>query len=165
MRTRKTTRFITLKSMKILLEGRGERNLHLRAAHDKDTSFKETGPHIFQEGDIVELQISFIVVPLRDQNSRMSIVLRSISLLEGEFTQASDSDPLRPTQRFTSTEQDAFVKSASMAKRSKPRTKSLKRKVGYIDEEVSATQTKLAQMEIEEAREGEHDAGPSARSE
>ncbi len=151
--------------MKIPLEGRGESNLHPRAAHDKDTSFKETGPHIFQEGDIVELQISFIVVPLRDQNSRMSIVLRSISLLEGKFTQASDSDPPRPTQQFTGAEQDAFVKSASMEKSSKPRTKSLKRKVGYIDEEVSATRTKLAQMEIEEAREGERDAGPSARSE
>lgn len=54
-------------------------------------SFKETGPHIFQEGDIVELQISFIVVPLRDQQSRMNIVLRSINLLEGKFTQVSES--------------------------------------------------------------------------
>jgi hypothetical protein len=57
----------------------------------KKNSFKETGPHIFQEGDIVELQISFIVVPLRDQQSRMNIVLRSISLLEGKFTQVSES--------------------------------------------------------------------------
>lgn len=27
-------------------------------------SFKNASPHIFQEGDIVELQVSFIVVPL-----------------------------------------------------------------------------------------------------
>ena len=39
--------------------------------YDKESSFKKTGPHIFQEGDIVELQVSFIIVPLRDQKSRM----------------------------------------------------------------------------------------------
>jgi hypothetical protein len=59
----------------------------LRAVVDKENSFNETRPHVFQEGDIVEIQVSFIVIPLREQNSRMSVVLRSISLLEGKFTQ------------------------------------------------------------------------------
>ena len=65
--------------------------------YDKESSFKKTGPHIFQEGDIVELQVSFIVVPLRDQKSRMCTILRSISLLDGEYTQASDSIRLDTT--------------------------------------------------------------------
>ena len=45
------------------------------------------GPQTFQEGDIVEIQVSFIVVPLREQKSRMNVVLRSITLLEGKYTQ------------------------------------------------------------------------------
>ena len=58
--------------------------------HD-ETSFKKAGLHTFQEGDIVELQLSFIIVPLRqEQKSRMNIVLRSISLLDGKYTQASE---------------------------------------------------------------------------
>ena len=54
---------------------------------NEENRFKETGPQTFQEGDIVELQVSFIVVPLREQKSRMNVVLRSITLLEGKYTQ------------------------------------------------------------------------------
>jgi len=72
---------------------------------------------------------------------------------------------LNTIQQFTGIEQDAIVKAASVGKNSKPSMKmTLKRKVGYIDEEVSVTRTKLAQMEIAEAslaREQEGDAGPS----
>ena len=62
-----------------------------RAHHVTDIkcSFFLTGPQIFQEGDIVEIQMSFIIIPLRDQKSRMSIVLQSINLLDGQFTQVS----------------------------------------------------------------------------
>jgi hypothetical protein len=58
-------------------------------AYNEESRFKKAGPHTFQEGDIVELQISFIVVPLREQKSRMNIVLRGITLLNGKYTQAS----------------------------------------------------------------------------
>lgn len=48
------------------------------------------------------------------------------------------------------------MKAASTEKVSKPSMKTtLKRKVGYIDEKVSATRTKLVQMEITEAKEQE----------
>ena len=57
MPTQRTTRFTNSKSMKIAQEGQGKSNLHPRTGYDEDTSFKETGPHIFQEGYIVELQI------------------------------------------------------------------------------------------------------------
>ena len=57
------------------------------------------------------------------------------------------------------------MKAASMEKISKPSMKTtLKRKVGYIDEEISATCTKLAQMETMEAKGQEGDAGPSTRN-
>ena len=66
----------------------------------------------------------------------MAIVLRSISLLEGKFTQ------------------EAYVKTASAEKVNKPNKRILKRRVGYMDEGVSSTRTKLAQMKITEVDEG-----------
>jgi hypothetical protein len=102
--------------------------------------------------DIVELQLSFIVVPLHDQNSRMSIVLRSISLLEGKFAgEEINLDKQNIIER--SVEQEAFVKAASTRIPTKINTTkaTLKRKVGYMDEAVSITRTKLSQMKIVEA--------------
>ena len=50
--------------------------------------------------------------------------------------------------------QDAFVKAATAENVSKANSKTtLKRKVGYIQEELSVTRTKLAQMEIAEEKE------------
>lgn len=54
---------------------------------DIRSRYHYTTPQTFQEGDIVEIQVSFIVIPLRDQKFRTSVVLRSINLLEGRFTQ------------------------------------------------------------------------------
>lgn len=51
------------------------------------TSFRATGPQIFQLGDIVEVQVSFIAVPLRGKKWKISTILRSINLFEGKFTQ------------------------------------------------------------------------------
>ncbi|KAF8225745.1 hypothetical protein L208DRAFT_1076517, partial [Tricholoma matsutake] len=39
------------------------------------------GPHIFRIRDIVEIQVSFIVVPLKDKKHKMIVMLRSIALL------------------------------------------------------------------------------------
>ena len=66
----------------------------------------------------------------------MAIVLRSISLLEGKFTQ------------------EAYVKTAAAEKVNKPNKRILKQRVGYMDEGVSSTRTKLAQMKITEVDEG-----------
>ena len=91
--TQKKTKYITTKNSKAVLEKSGKQNLTIAfAANELNIlcfSFKEAGPQIFQEGDIVELQVSFIVVPIRDQKCRMSIILRGVSLLEGIFTQVS----------------------------------------------------------------------------
>ena len=50
-------------------------------------SFVAKGPQIFRVGDIVEAQISFIVVPLKGQNVKMLCVLHAIALLNENFTQ------------------------------------------------------------------------------
>ncbi|KAF8801725.1 hypothetical protein BYT27DRAFT_7114467, partial [Phlegmacium glaucopus] len=43
-------------------------------------------PQIFRIGDIVEAQVSFIVVPLKDNKHKMIVVLRSIALLDTRFS-------------------------------------------------------------------------------
>jgi len=92
-----------------------------------------TGPQIFQLGDIVEVQISFVAIPLRGDKWKISMRLRSITLFEGRFTQ------------------EAFVKSltakATPIEKVRP---TLKRRVGYLEEQVSITRAKLAEMEISE---------------
>lgn len=89
--TPKKTGSIIMKCAPIAQERRGNHHLAWVQSQKKIMTikyrFKETGPHTFQEGDIVELQVSFIVVPLREQKSRMNVILRSITLLEGKFTQ------------------------------------------------------------------------------
>ena len=51
--------------------------------------FIATAPVTFQVGDIVEAQVSFAVVPLREGKMKTSMILRSITLLDGTQTQAS----------------------------------------------------------------------------
>ena len=59
-----------------------------RCRFSPDTqSFVTKGPQIFRVGDIVEVQISFIVVPLKGQNMKMHCVLHAIALLSENFTQ------------------------------------------------------------------------------
>lgn len=52
-------------------------------------SFTPVGPSRFREGDIVEVQVSFIVVPTKNRSFSMNVVLRSIALLNEVFSQVS----------------------------------------------------------------------------
>jgi hypothetical protein len=45
------------------------------------------GPQFFRVGDIVEAQMSFIVVLLKGQNMKMHCVLHAIALLDRHFAQ------------------------------------------------------------------------------
>ncbi|KAF9466516.1 hypothetical protein BDZ94DRAFT_1251118, partial [Collybia nuda] len=47
-------------------------------------SYKEIGPQAFQIGNIVEIQVLFVVVPLKDEKVKMITVLQSIMLLEAQ---------------------------------------------------------------------------------
>jgi hypothetical protein len=50
-------------------------------------SYNDVSPTIFRIGDIVEAQISFVVFPGRNDQRNMRVLLRSIALLDGRFTQ------------------------------------------------------------------------------
>ena len=56
--------------------------------------FQAIGPQLIQIGDIVELQVSFIAVPIQDNKYRISTVLRSISLFNGQFSQVRHAQTL-----------------------------------------------------------------------
>ncbi|KAF8235435.1 hypothetical protein L208DRAFT_1256878, partial [Tricholoma matsutake] len=47
--------------------------------------------HVFQIGDIVEIQVSFIIVPLKEGKNKMIVVLQSIALLNTIFSQVRES--------------------------------------------------------------------------
>ncbi|KAF8800970.1 hypothetical protein BYT27DRAFT_7227042 [Phlegmacium glaucopus] len=69
----------------------GEENeVHYYQVHKNDaggkTSVETVNPQIFRIGDIVEAQVSFIVVPLKDNKHKMIVVLRSIALLDTRFS-------------------------------------------------------------------------------
>jgi hypothetical protein len=49
----------------------------------------KVNPQAFRIGDIVEAQVSFVVVPLKSEGTKMLIVLRSVALLDSAFTQVT----------------------------------------------------------------------------
>lgn len=73
---------------------RHEKDHHSHGLAKTRTSFQATGPQIFQLSDIVEVQVSFIAIPLRDKKWKISTILRSISLFEGKFSQVKMQYPL-----------------------------------------------------------------------
>ena len=50
--------------------------------------FISTKPITFRHGDIVEVQVSFAMLPLREKKFKLSLILRSISLLDATYSQA-----------------------------------------------------------------------------
>ncbi|KAF8882598.1 hypothetical protein BD779DRAFT_1444737, partial [Infundibulicybe gibba] len=53
------------------------------------TKFIKANPQIFRVGDIVEVQVSFIVVPLKKEKYKMAITLQAVAMLDGSFSQVS----------------------------------------------------------------------------
>lgn len=51
--------------------------------------FIEVDPGRFRVGDIVEIQITIIAVPIRNNKFKMITQLRSLALLDGTFTDVS----------------------------------------------------------------------------
>ena len=48
--------------------------------------FQPCEPQIFRVGDIVEVQLSFVVIPVKAGRRKMLTVLRSLALLDGAYT-------------------------------------------------------------------------------
>ena len=115
--------------------------------------FQPTKPQTFQVGDIVEVQLSFIAIPIRDNKWK---ILRSVNLFNRSFTQVLRFPfaPL-PTMTYNFMIQNAFVRGAMHRTTTDKRLKiSLKRKVGYVDEQVSVTRARMAEMRIDAQIEG-----------
>jgi hypothetical protein len=51
--------------------------------------FINAAPTLFREGDIVEIQTTIIVVPVKDDQIKLIFQLHSIALLDGSFTKVS----------------------------------------------------------------------------
>jgi len=96
----------------------------------------------------------------------MNVILRSISLLEGKFTQVSLHAITGSPCPIDERKQDAIVKAASKDKTGQaiPTKTTLKRKVGYTDEGVSITRSKLTKLKIGEASKEDEMEGVSTRS-
>ncbi|KDR79834.1 hypothetical protein GALMADRAFT_62586, partial [Galerina marginata CBS 339.88] len=101
--------------------------------NEDNYKFVPIPPVTFQIGDIVEVQVSFAIFPLREGKLKTSMILRSISLLDGSQTKAA-----------------SVLKISSKMKGPAEARVTLKRRVGYYEEEVSATRAKLSHMRIEE---------------
>ncbi|KAF8231810.1 hypothetical protein L208DRAFT_1467313, partial [Tricholoma matsutake] len=58
---------------------------------DNEVEFEVCHPQSFRQGDIVELQLSFVVVPLKEDSTKgkqykMLVVLQSMALLDTQFS-------------------------------------------------------------------------------
>ncbi|KAF9465503.1 hypothetical protein BDZ94DRAFT_1307103 [Collybia nuda] len=59
-------------------------------------NFSAAQPEIFHLGDIVKIQVSFVVVPLKGDHHKMITVLQSIALLDGTFGQSASKNKQVP---------------------------------------------------------------------
>ncbi|KAH8109532.1 hypothetical protein DFH11DRAFT_1548161 [Phellopilus nigrolimitatus] len=98
--------------------------------HHKDGKYRKAGPTHFREGDIVEVQLSFCVIPTREKKHRMKIALRSIALEDDSQTQAADHK--RMLERELDNKRKRSSSDAGESGRRKP---TLIRQTGYGDEE------------------------------
>ncbi|CAA7271373.1 unnamed protein product [Cyclocybe aegerita] len=92
--------------------------------------YEAIDPIKFHIGDIAEAQVSFVVIRLKEQKYKMLIVMRALTLL--------DSSPLQNATIAQNRVKNQSIISAT-----------LKRKVGYQDEEVKETESKIWRMRIE----------------
>ena len=69
-------------------------NTYNRHTNNHRARVETVGPQIFRIGDIVEIQVSFIVVPLKHDKHKMIVVLRSIALLDPYFSQVKTENCL-----------------------------------------------------------------------
>ncbi|PPR07618.1 hypothetical protein CVT24_004171 [Panaeolus cyanescens] len=99
--------------------------------------FVAAEPTIFQVGDIVEVQMSFVGLPLHHRKRKLSLMLRTVGLMDAKFSKDL-----------------SLSKFKSGAKTNAPARAMLKRAVGYADENVSIAESRLANMEVDDRASG-----------
>ncbi|KAG6893935.1 hypothetical protein C0995_015577 [Termitomyces sp. Mi166 len=67
---------------------------------DGSKKYKKVKPQTFRIGDLVAVQLSFIVAPLRGGRYKMVVVLRSITLLDDTFTQRLKLTSTMPKKQY-----------------------------------------------------------------
>ncbi|KAM6490326.1 hypothetical protein JOM56_014303 [Amanita muscaria] len=82
--------------------------------------FHHVQPQIYRVGDIVEVQVSFTVTPVKEGKRKMRTILRSIALINRKFTQDANK------KRMQATAQPQYQPPTQ--------TLQLKRKIGYDTE-------------------------------
>jgi hypothetical protein len=121
-------------------------------ANTRKCRYVAVKPACVSVGDIVELQVSFIMVPLRDNRFKATMVLRSILVLDRTYTQVKSF--LLTIRYYLTT--FAICKKAAAKRFAQLRThkskpvENLKRRVGYFEEQLSTTRAKLADMQVDE---------------
>lgn len=114
--------------------------------------FFEADPTRFRVGDIVEVQITIAVVPIRNNKFKMICQLRSLALLDGTFTDVSSSSHIQPFSdiRLTKWLKSATLSRAKVASHPTASKRAIKRKVGYNqeDEEMNETRKRMVNMQM-----------------
>ncbi|KAM6493896.1 hypothetical protein JOM56_010257 [Amanita muscaria] len=100
---------------------------------DNKIRYNEIPPVRFREGDLVEAQMTILLVPLLHGQYKMTSTLRSLTLIDATYSQ--NSFVARTTHALF-----PMIKPAM----------SLKRKIGYYDEEITATREKLSRMDLDD---------------
>ena len=94
---------------------------------------------MFSTGDIVEVQVSFVLLPLREKKYKLSLILRSLTLFDSSYTQVCIISICKCMfGNIESTTQHANADHFSQALALKKRI-ALKQRVGYTDEEIGMT--------------------------
>lgn len=61
-------------------------------------SYERCKPQVFRVGDIVEVQVSFIVIPVKGGRRKMLTVLRSLALIKANSKKVSKRKPHQAKQ-------------------------------------------------------------------
>ncbi|KAM6493760.1 hypothetical protein JOM56_010121 [Amanita muscaria] len=110
-------------------------------------NYKPIPPVLFREGDVVEAQITMMLVPLKGGQFKLTAVLRCLTLLDSTYSRESFVQSMAATTVVPSITRGINV------------GKYLKRKIGYsevADDELGSTQDKLRCMELDNVNQGDN---------
>ncbi|KDR65321.1 hypothetical protein GALMADRAFT_148788 [Galerina marginata CBS 339.88] len=98
---------------------------------EQETKYQQVNPIKFRCGDIVEAQLSFICIQMKNAKYRILTVLRAITIL--------DTSSLREAAIIRNRTKNQTVRQVS-----------LKRKVGYATDEVVEARDRLSRMKLKD---------------
>ena len=86
-----TMKYITMRGfLKTMVMTTGSVQISLSTCLDRIDilcRFTRTKPISFRTGDIVEVQVSFALLPLREKKFKLSLILRSLTLFDARYRQ------------------------------------------------------------------------------